>query len=138
MSRLGCLVACFAVAALAGPAWAQDYPSRPVKAIVAVGAGGTGDIFMRVLGEELYRSWGQPVVVENRPGGALNIGARACAEAPPDGYTICIMPGEPLAYHQSWASAIFRHSSSSLASFCRLRLHFCPRRGTISRHRAAS
>jgi tripartite-type tricarboxylate transporter receptor subunit TctC len=70
--------------ALAGAARAQDYPSRPVKAIVAVGAGGTGDIFKRVLGEELYRRWGQPVVVENRPGGASNIGARACAEASPD------------------------------------------------------
>src|SRR5262249_38862235 len=58
MSRLACLVACFAVVALAGPARAQDYPSRPVKAIVAVGAGGTGDIFMRVLGEELHRRWG--------------------------------------------------------------------------------
>jgi tripartite-type tricarboxylate transporter receptor subunit TctC len=84
----------------APPAFALDYPTRPVKAIVAVGAGGTGDIFMRVLGEELFRRWGQPVVVENRPGGASNIGARACAEAPPDGYTICILPGEPLAYNQ--------------------------------------
>jgi tripartite-type tricarboxylate transporter receptor subunit TctC len=83
----------------ASPSLAKDYPTRPVKAIVAVGAGGTGDIFMRVLGEELYKRWGQPVVVENRPGGASNIGARACAEAPPDGYTICIMPGEPLAYN---------------------------------------
>ncbi len=64
MSRLGCLAACCAVVALASPARAQDYPSRPVKAIVAVGAGGTGDIFMRVLGEELHRRWGQPVVVE--------------------------------------------------------------------------
>jgi tripartite-type tricarboxylate transporter receptor subunit TctC len=88
MSRLSCLAACCAVVALASPARAQDYPSRPVKAIVAVGAGGTGDIFMRVLGEELHRRWRQPVVVENRPGGASNIGARACAEAPPDGYTI--------------------------------------------------
>jgi tripartite-type tricarboxylate transporter receptor subunit TctC len=84
---------------VAWPAAAQDYPNRPVKAIVAVGAGGTGDIVMRVLGEELYRRWGQPVVVENRPGGASNIGARACADAPPDGYTICMMPGEPLAYN---------------------------------------
>src|SRR3977135_3874344 len=82
------------------PAAAQDYPTRPVKAIVAVGAGGPGDIVMRVLGEELYRRWGQPVVVENRPGGASNIGARACADAPPDGYTLGIMPGEPLAYNQ--------------------------------------
>jgi len=83
----------------AAPSLGQDYPTRPVKAIVAVGAGGTGDIFMRVLGEELTKRWGQPIVVENRPGGASNIGARACAEAPPDGYTICIMPGEPLAYN---------------------------------------
>jgi tripartite-type tricarboxylate transporter receptor subunit TctC len=79
---------------------AQDYPTRPVRAIVAVGAGGTGDIMMRVLGEELHRRWGQAVVVENRPGGASNIGARACADAPPDGYTICMTPGEPLAYNQ--------------------------------------
>jgi tripartite-type tricarboxylate transporter receptor subunit TctC len=85
---------------IAWPAAAQDYPTRPVRAIVAVGAGGTGDIMMRVLGEELHRRWGQPIVVENRPGGASNIGARACAEAQPDGYTICLMPGEPLAYNQ--------------------------------------
>ena len=65
------------------PASAQDYPTRPVRAIVAVGAGGTGDVFTRVLGEELYRRWGQPIVVENRAGGASNIGARACADAPP-------------------------------------------------------
>jgi tripartite-type tricarboxylate transporter receptor subunit TctC len=89
-----------ALAMVPQPAPAQDYPSRPVRAIVAVGAGGTGDIFTRVLGEELHRRWGQPLVVENRPGGASNIGARACADAPPDGYTICIMPGEPLAYNQ--------------------------------------
>src|SRR5215470_11379122 len=85
---------------IAWPAAAQDYPTRPVRAIVAVGAGGTGDIMMRVLGEELHRRWGQPVVVENRPGGASNIGARACAEAQPDGSTICMTPGEPLAYNQ--------------------------------------
>jgi tripartite-type tricarboxylate transporter receptor subunit TctC len=89
-----------ALSLIAGQAAAQDYPSRPVRAIVAVGAGGTGDIMMRVLGEELHRRWGQAVVVENRPGGASNIGARACADAQPDGYTICMMPGEPLAYNQ--------------------------------------
>ena len=86
--------------AAAQSAPAQDYPTRPVRAIVAVGPGGTGDVVTRVIGEELYKRWGQPVVVENRAGGASNIGARACAEAAPDGYTICIMPGEPLAYNQ--------------------------------------
>jgi tripartite-type tricarboxylate transporter receptor subunit TctC len=99
MRGLPSLLLVLGLLSIASPAPALDYPTRPVKAIVAVGAGGTGDIFMRVLGEELHRLWGQPVVVENRPGGASNIGARACAESPPDGYTICIMPGEPLAYN---------------------------------------
>jgi tripartite-type tricarboxylate transporter receptor subunit TctC len=94
------LLLALALGAFPVPAWAQDYPTRPVRAIVAVGAGGTGDVFTRVLGEELYRRWGQPLVVENRPGGTSNIGARACADALPDGYTLCILPGEPLAYNQ--------------------------------------
>ena len=94
------LLLVFGLSSFASPALAQDYPARPVRAIVAVGAGGTGDVFTRVLGEELHRRWGQPLVVENRPGGASNIGARACADAPPDGYTICVLPGEPLAYNQ--------------------------------------
>ena len=86
--------------ALATPsaAPAQDYPAKPIRTIVSVSAGGIGDLFMRVLGEELHKRWGQPVVVENRPGGSMNIGARACAESPPDGYTICMLPGEPLIY----------------------------------------
>jgi tripartite-type tricarboxylate transporter receptor subunit TctC len=79
---------------------AQEYPVRPVRAIVAVGPGGTADIFTRVLGEELHRLWGQPLIVENRAGGASNIGARACADAAPDGYTICVLSGEPLTYNQ--------------------------------------
>ena len=83
----------------AAPSPAQDFPTRPVKAIVAVGPGGTADIFTRVLGDELHKRWGQPLIVENRAGGASNIGARACADAPPDGYTICVLPGEPLAYN---------------------------------------
>jgi tripartite-type tricarboxylate transporter receptor subunit TctC len=79
---------------------AQDYPTRPIRVIATSSAGGTSDIFMRALAEELHRSLGQPIVVENRPGGAFNIGARACAEAAPDGYTLCIIPGEPLVFNQ--------------------------------------
>src|SRR6267154_4010649 len=74
---------------------AQDYPTRPIKVIAVTSAGGTSDIFMRALGDELHKGLGQPIVIENRPGGAFNIGARACAEAAPDGTTICILPGEP-------------------------------------------
>ena len=63
------------------------FPTRPIRVIATSSAGGTSDIFMRALGEELHKRLGQPLIVENRPGGAFNIGARACAEAAPDGYT---------------------------------------------------
>jgi len=84
----------------ASSALAQDYPTRPVRAIVSTSPGGISDIFTRVLGEELNKRWGQPLVVENRPGGAFNIGARACADATPDGYTICVMPSDVLMYNR--------------------------------------
>ena len=99
MTALRITVALIAVlAVLAAPAAAQDYPSRPIRVIAVTSPGGTSDIFMRALADELHKSFGQPVVIENRPGGSFNIGARACAEAPPDGYTICIMPGEPISF----------------------------------------
>jgi tripartite-type tricarboxylate transporter receptor subunit TctC len=86
--------------AACAPASAQDYPTRPIRALTATSAGGTSDVFMRVLGEEARKRWGQPIVVENRPGGAMNVGGRACADAANDGYTICILPPETLAYNQ--------------------------------------
>jgi tripartite-type tricarboxylate transporter receptor subunit TctC len=89
-----------AVVAFAGPARAQDYPTRPIRALTTTSAGGISDIFMRALGDELLKRWRQPIVVENRPGGMQNVGARACTEAPPDGYTICILNAEPIAYNQ--------------------------------------
>jgi tripartite-type tricarboxylate transporter receptor subunit TctC len=88
------------VAAATAPAVGQDYPTRPIRALTATSAGGTSDIFMRLIGEEMHKRWGQPIVVENRPGGGMTIGGRACAEAPNDGYTICILPAETLAYNQ--------------------------------------
>jgi tripartite-type tricarboxylate transporter receptor subunit TctC len=92
------------VASVAGGAGtsaaAQDYPAKPVRAITALVAGGLSDVFMRVAGDEFQRGLGQPIVVENRPGGGMNIGGRACAEAAPDGYTICILPVETLSYNK--------------------------------------
>src|SRR5215475_7809796 len=89
-----------ALVALAPSALAQDYPARPIRALTTTSAGGISDIFMRALGDEMLKRWGQPIVVENRPGGMQNLGARACTEAPPDGYTICILNAEPIAYNQ--------------------------------------
>src|SRR5258708_10986893 len=92
-------------AAAAWLAWgavapAQDYPTRTIRVIIPLGPGGGGDVFTRALADELQKAWGQPVVVENRTGGALNIGTRACAEAAPDGYTICVLSSEPVIYNQ--------------------------------------
>jgi tripartite-type tricarboxylate transporter receptor subunit TctC len=85
---------------IATSALAQDYPSRPIRVIVTTSPGGISDVFLRALGEALHQRLGQPLVVENRAGGNMIIGARACAEAAPDGYTLCVMPGEPLIYNQ--------------------------------------
>src|SRR5436190_11446979 len=86
--------------ALCAAAPAQDYPARTIRVIIPLGAGGGGDVFTRALADELQKALGQPVVVENRTGGALNIGTRACAEAAPDGYTICMLSSEPVVYNQ--------------------------------------
>src|SRR5262249_36916427 len=63
-------------------------------------AGGLSDIFMRALGEELRQKWNQPLIIENRPGGAMNVGTRACADSTPDGYTICITNADAILYNQ--------------------------------------
>ncbi|HEY6383318.1 MAG TPA: tripartite tricarboxylate transporter substrate binding protein, partial [Pseudolabrys sp.] len=79
---------------------ADDYPSRPIHVLTTSSAGGISDIFMRVLGEELNKRLGQPLIIENRPGGSGNIASRACQDAQPDGYTICIINADPMIYNQ--------------------------------------
>ncbi len=71
-------------------AWALDYPTRPVRWIVAVAPGGGNDIFARLMGQWLSEHLGQPFVVENRPGSGNNLGTEMVARAPPDGYTLLL------------------------------------------------
>ena len=71
-----------------------------MRVIIPLGAGGGGDIFTRAMSDELQKRLGQTFIVENRTGGGLNIGTRACAEAAPDGYTICVLSSEPIVYSQ--------------------------------------
>src|SRR5712672_2167647 len=74
----------------AGPAAAQDYPSRAITLIVPYPAGGGVDAMARIVGEKLSAALGQQVVVDNRGGGGGNIGTRAAAKSPPDGYTLLL------------------------------------------------
>jgi tripartite-type tricarboxylate transporter receptor subunit TctC len=83
---LGATIA-VALAASAG-ASAQSYPERPVRVLIAFPAGGTIDTLGRIIAQKLSETWGQNVVIENRPGGGGNIGAAAAAKSAPDGYTL--------------------------------------------------
>lgn len=101
MLRLtGALIAAVALVSGAIPVAAQNYPNKTVRVIIPLGPGGGGDIFTRAVSDELQKRLGQTFIVENRPGGGLNIGTRACAEAAPDGYTICVLSSEPIVYSQ--------------------------------------
>src|SRR5262245_35731524 len=72
-------------------AWAQAYPTRPVRIIVGFSAGGPSDIVARIIAQWLSGHLGQEFVVENRPGAAGNIGTEAALRAPPDGYTLLLV-----------------------------------------------
>ncbi len=91
------------VAALSLPPQAveaqQNFPTKPVRVITASAPGGLSDVFIRALGDRLHKKWGQPLIIESRPGGNWNIGMRACAESPPDGYTICIISNDAVTYN---------------------------------------
>src|SRR6185312_11023972 len=79
--------------ALSRVASAETWPSRPVRIIVPVPAGGALDILARLIGQYLSERLGQTFVVENRPGAATNIGIEAAVRAPADGYTLLLIPG---------------------------------------------
>jgi tripartite-type tricarboxylate transporter receptor subunit TctC len=91
-SRIGPRIAlALAAAFLANPCLAQDYPTRPIRVIVPFGAGGPADVAARLIGNTLQENFGQPVVIENRPGAGGVIGTVEAAKAAPDGYTLLMM-----------------------------------------------
>ncbi len=91
MKRIAGIAAIVAAALLAAAAaQAQTYPSKPIRIIVPYAAGGTSDILARAIGPKLTDAWGQPVIVENRPGANGNVGAEFVAKSSADGYTLLL------------------------------------------------
>ena len=92
--RIVSLTAIVALAAAMGSAVAQsggaNFPDKPIKIVVTFTTGGAPDILARLIGERLTAAWGQPVIVDNKPGAGGNLGADFVAKAPPDGYTIVV------------------------------------------------
>ncbi len=84
-------LAALALLAFALPAWADNYPSKPVKIIVPFGPGGFTDVVARILQKELAPVLGQPIIIENRPGAGSTIGTDSVAKSPPDGYTLAMI-----------------------------------------------
>jgi tripartite-type tricarboxylate transporter receptor subunit TctC len=94
MLRLACLLW---LLVLPGLAWAQDYPSKPIKFVVPFPAGGPADTLSRILTDKMATLLGQPIVIENRAGAGGLTGTASVAKAEPDGYTIGIAASSALA-----------------------------------------
>ena len=102
--RFAC-VAALAIFALASPAQAADYPSRPITLVVAFTPGGPSDVLARIVGKQMEQLLGEPIIIENRPGAGGNIAADSVAHAPGDGYTLLMGNNSILATN----GALFAH-----------------------------
>lgn len=96
ISRIACAFGCALALALQGAAFSQGWPEKPIRLIVSFPPGGVHDIVARILQPKLLEAFGQPILIENRPGAAGNIAAEAVARSAPDGYSFLVM-GEGLA-----------------------------------------
>jgi tripartite-type tricarboxylate transporter receptor subunit TctC len=102
-------------------AWAQTYPTRPVRIVVPAAAAGSLDITARLMGQWLSERLGQPFVIENRPGAGTNVGTEAVVRSPPDGYTLLLV-GSPNAVNATLYSKLnfnFIRDIAPIAGFMR-------------------
>ncbi len=113
------LLLCFALLA-ATICQAQSWPQKPVRVIVPFAPGGASDLMPRLVGEKLTSMWGQPVLIENRPGAAGNIGMEAGAKAAPDGYTLLAAPNGNLVVNPHMYSRLAYDVFKDLAPVTRI------------------
>src|SRR5215831_14613334 len=103
-------------------AGAQTYPSGPIHIIVPYAAGGLVDAIARVIGARIAEAMGQPIIVENRPGASSSIGMQACANAKPDGHTVCPTTADSLSYNPQLFASLPYDPEKSFAPVIRLAL----------------
>jgi tripartite-type tricarboxylate transporter receptor subunit TctC len=92
-------MAAMLLTAFASPATAQTYPDHAIKLIVPISVGSITDVAARLTAQELQARLGQPVVVMNRPGGAMVLGGSDCAKSAPDGYTLCFVSPDTMSFN---------------------------------------
>src|SRR5882724_1208209 len=84
---------------LSTTASAQSYPDRPIRMIVSIAAGSVTDVIMRAAANDLGARLGQPIIIENKGGASGILGGQACAQAAPDGYTLCVIYHSTMTYN---------------------------------------
>jgi tripartite-type tricarboxylate transporter receptor subunit TctC len=94
---------------------AQNYPAKPIRIVAPYPPGGPTDILARIIGQKMYEDWGQPVVVESKPGAGGNVGTDYVARAAPDGYTLLMGASGPLAINVTLFSKLPYDPSTDLA-----------------------
>lgn len=99
MEKFGRLILGFLLIVIAASAQAQTYPDRPIRLIVSIAAGSVTDVIMRKASAELSPRLGQQLIVENRGGASGIVAAQACAQAAPDGYTLCVIYHSTMSYN---------------------------------------
>jgi tripartite-type tricarboxylate transporter receptor subunit TctC len=97
----------FAILCAVSSAQAQSYPDRPVRVIVPFPAGGVLDTLTRAIGEKARTTFGQPWIIENKPGANASLGLQACATAEPDGYTLCAVTAEAFTIQPHFDPALY-------------------------------
>jgi len=104
------------------PAHAQNraFPSKPIRLIVPYAPGSPLETAMRAATAEMSKNWGQPIVIENRPGASATIGADACAKSAPDGYTVCVLDRGNLVYTPYLMKAIPYDPAKDIEPIARL------------------